>query len=109
VASLPRRFGAVCVDWFMCVLIVRGLFGGHEWAVLGAFALVNVLLISTLGSGFGGRLFGIRVVRLDGGPAYPLAVLVRTLLLCLVVPVFIMDRDGRGLHDQAAGLVVVRI
>jgi uncharacterized RDD family membrane protein YckC len=33
---------------------------------------------------------------------------VRTVLLCLVIPAFIWDRDGRGLHDKAAGTVVVR-
>jgi hypothetical protein len=34
---------------------------------------------------------------------------VRTLLLMLVVPAMIMDRDLRGLQDKAAGTVVVHI
>jgi hypothetical protein len=33
---------------------------------------------------------------------------VRTLLLVLVVPALIWDRDYRGLHDRAANSVVVR-
>ena len=32
----------------------------------------------------------------------------RFVLLCLLIPALISDRDGRGLHDQAAGTVVVR-
>jgi hypothetical protein len=33
---------------------------------------------------------------------------VRTVLLCLLIPAFITDRDQRGLHDRAAGTVLVR-
>jgi uncharacterized RDD family membrane protein YckC len=29
-------------------------------------------------------------------------------LLCLLVPALISDRDGRGLHDKAARTAVVR-
>jgi len=32
----------------------------------------------------------------------------RTLLICLVIPAVIWDRDGRGLQDRAAGTVVVK-
>jgi uncharacterized RDD family membrane protein YckC len=34
--------------------------------------------------------------------------IVRTLLLALLVPALIADRDGRGLHDRLAGTVLVR-
>jgi uncharacterized RDD family membrane protein YckC len=33
---------------------------------------------------------------------------VRTALLCLVIPAVVWDADGRGLHDKAAGTVIVR-
>ena len=33
--------------------------------------------------------------------------LLRGLLLALLVPAMIMDGDGRGLHDRAAGSIVV--
>ncbi len=52
---------------------------------------------------------GIHVVRLGGGPAGPLAALVRTLLLCLVIPAVIFDPDHRGLHDKAMNTVLVRM
>lgn len=34
--------------------------------------------------------------------------LTRTVLLCLVIPAVVWDSAGRGLHDVAAGTVVVR-
>ena len=48
------------------------------------------------------------MVRLDGRPLGLVGVFVRTLLLCLLVPALIWDRDGRGLHDKAVGSVLVR-
>ena len=56
----------------------------------------------------GKRLLGLRVVRLDGRPV-GLWALPRTILLMLVVPAMMMDRDLRGLQDKAAGTVVIQI
>ena len=67
-----------------------------------------LLLVGTLGSTIGHRLVGLRVLSLHGGAARPLQVLVRTVLLCLFLPAMFWDRDGRGLHDKAAGTVIVR-
>ena len=39
--------------------------------------------------------------------AWPWA-LARTLLLACFVPAIIWDRDGRGLHDRAAGALTLR-
>jgi hypothetical protein len=33
---------------------------------------------------------------------------VRTLLLCLVIPVLVWDSDQRGFHDKIAGTVLIR-
>jgi hypothetical protein len=108
VASFPRRIGAVFVDWLLSLLIARGFLGGSEWATLAVFGVANLLLVGTLGAGVGGRLLRIRVAGLDRGHPAPAAVLVRTVLLCLAIPALIWDRDGRGLHDKAAGTVVLR-
>jgi uncharacterized RDD family membrane protein YckC len=108
VAPFVRRIGAVFVDWTLSLFIVRGLFGGNEWATLALFGVANLLLVGTLGTGVGGRLFRLRVARLDRGHPAPAAVLIRTVLLCLAIPALIWDRDGRGLHDKAAGTVVLR-
>jgi len=49
------------------------------------------------------------VRRLDGGRVAWLWVLVRTVLLLLVIPAVVYDRDQRGLHDKAAGAIAVRL
>jgi uncharacterized RDD family membrane protein YckC len=54
-------------------------------------------------------LTGIRVIRVDRNEAVrPLAAIVRTVLLMLLVPALIWDRDRRGLHDRIAQTVVIR-
>jgi uncharacterized RDD family membrane protein YckC len=60
------------------------------------------------GHSFGQRVVGIAVRRLDGEPVGFSRAAIRTILLIAVVPVFFVDRDGRGLHDRAAGTVLVR-
>jgi uncharacterized RDD family membrane protein YckC len=108
-ASQGRRLGALVVDWVVALLIVAAI-GWHptsgqgQWGVLAVFAAEHLLLVSTLGFTIGKRLFGLRVGKL-GGPLTPLNVIVRTVLLVLVVPAVIWDRDGRGLHDRLAGTV----
>ena len=75
-----------------------------------AFAVQVLVLTSLTGQSLGKRLLGLRVVRLaapDGPPGF-LAAAIRTALQVLLLPAAIMDRDGRGLHDRAAGTVVVR-
>ena len=67
-------------------------------------------MLTGLAGGSAGQIArGLRVVRLDGRPlGLPRAAL-RTLLLLLLVPALIWDRDGRGLHDKAADSVVVNV
>jgi len=108
VAGIGRRLVALLVDWLACRLIVVGLLSLSNWWVPAVFAIEYMLLVSTLGSTLGMRLVGIRVSALGGGMPGPLGVVVRTLLLLLVIPAVVYDRDTRGLHDRATGTVVVR-
>lgn len=114
VAPLGRRFGAIFVDWVLCLVISYGLLAGGEmhragnWALL-VLLVLSLLTVGTVGSTPGKRLFGLRVVGLTGGRLGVGRVLVRSVLLCLAVPALIWDRDGRGLHDRASGAVQVRI
>ena len=109
VASFGRRLAAVAIDWLACVLIASA-FTRNPWLPMGIFALESILLLTTLGATFGMRLLGVGVATL--GRRSPLVVpwraAVRTVLLCLVIPAVVYDRDGRGLHDKAVGTVVVR-
>ncbi|GHH83199.1 RDD family protein [Kitasatospora indigofera] len=113
-AGPGRRIGALFVDGWLVALIAYGLVsrGDQGQANLWTtpiFFLVTVLLLATTGTTMGKRLFGLRVVRLDGRRASIPQVMLRTLLLCLAVPALVWDRDTRGLHDKAVGTVEVRI
>ncbi|MFI6446529.1 RDD family protein [Kitasatospora sp. NPDC050543] len=114
VAGPGRRIGALFVDGWLVSLVAYGLIARGEptqanlWTTP-LFFVVTVLLLATSGTTVGKRLFGLRVVRLDGQRASIPQVLLRTVLLCLVVPALVWDRDTRGLHDKAVGTVEVRI
>ncbi|WP_261556751.1 RDD family protein [Frankia tisae] len=111
------RLGAYLIDAVVANLIVGALYLaglGYAGDVRGlaiylVFLLEEFILISTGGQTIGMRLLGMRVIRLRdrGRQSWPW-IGVRTLLLALLVPVVIWDRDQRGLHDRAAGTVVVR-
>lgn len=133
-APVIRRLLAVTVDWLACLLISTGFFGGDPMATLAVFAGENVLLVGTIGHTLGHRLLGIHVRRAsvltraatagvaldggfvpdggsmpDGGSVGLARAALRTLLLCLLIPAVVWDRDGRGLHDRAAATAVVRL
>lgn len=120
VAGWSRRFGALLIDWLACsVIAIAFLYhphAGHAADVLtqprlwtpAVFGVEDFLLTALTGFTIGKRLLGLRVARLDGQPVGFARAFVRTLLLMLVVPALMMDRDLRGLQDKAAGTIVVR-
>ncbi len=113
-ASAGRRVAALSLDWLAATVIVRASlptipYGSQTSAllVLGVFAL-EVIVLTWLGGGsFGQRLAGIVVLR-RGRRLSLLQAVLRTLLICLVIPAAIWDSDGRGWHDLAVDSVVVR-
>lgn len=111
-ASQGRRLGALVVDWVVAELIALAL-GWHpssaqgQWGTIAIFGAEHLVLLSIFGATLGKRLFGLRVGKL-GGPLTPLNVILRTVLLLLVIPAVIWDRDGRGMHDRLAGTVEIR-
>ncbi|MFF1871859.1 RDD family protein [Streptomyces sp. CB03911] len=114
IAGPGRRIGALFVDGWLVALIAYGLVSRGDQAQANLwttpiFFVVTVLLLATTGTTMGKRLFGLRVVRLDGRRASIPQVMLRTVLLCLAVPALVWDRDTRGLHDKAVGTVEVRI
>ncbi len=115
IGRFGRRLVAALIDWTLCQFIAYGLFhvpfgqaGTHSFVPLGLFALENLLLVSTLGYTIGHRIVGLRVRSLAPRALNPAQVALRTLLLCLFLPAMFWDRDGRGLHDKAAGTLIVR-
>jgi uncharacterized RDD family membrane protein YckC len=120
VAGWSRRFAALLIDWIACSLIAIAFLyhphAGHAtdvfiqpriWTPV-VFAVQDCLLTALTGFTLGKRLLRLRVVRLDGGPVGLWAV-PRTVLLMLVLPAIMMDRDLRGLQDKAAGTIVVQV
>lgn len=114
VARFGRRLGAVAIDWIGCQLIAYGLITGGDltaaanWT-LALFVALTILTVGTVGFTPGKRILGLRVISESGGRLGIVRVVLRTLLLALVVPALIWDRDGRGLHDRLARAVQVRI
>lgn len=116
IGRFGRRLVAVFVDWTICQLIAFLLFrvelghgGPGSFLPLAIFALENLLLVGTLGFTVGHRVVGLGVLSRTGRRASFVQVLIRTFLLCLAIPALIWDRDGRGLHDKAAGTVILRM
>ena len=63
------------------------------------------------GGTIGHRLFGLRVLNRKNKEVAQVGLLggvIRSFLICLLIPAVIFDRDHRGLHDLAAKTVVVR-
>ncbi|MEV7197754.1 RDD family protein [Streptomyces sp. NPDC093510] len=114
IARPGRRIGAIAVDWGLSMLIAYGLFARGDqqamgnWA-LGIFFLMSLLTVATVGCTPGKVLFRLRVIAENGGRLAPGWALVRSVLLCLVVPALIWDRDGRGLHDRLSRSIQIRI
>jgi len=108
VAGFGRRVAAIFVDWVPCAVVAQLLTENPGWSALVLFALLTVVGVALSGRTPGHAAAGIRVATLDGGRPSFTAAVVRTALLCLVVPPVIYNSDGRGLHDRAAGTIVLR-
>ena len=108
-AGTGRRFLALLIDWLMCLLI-SGLagFGSRSISTLVIF-FIEVSILTTLQQASAGqRILRLRVVDFTNYGIVPAKkILIRTFLICLVLPA-VLTRDGRGLHDWVANSVVVR-
>ncbi|WP_024288009.1 RDD family protein [Cellulomonas sp. KRMCY2] len=129
-APLWRRLAGVGVDWALSLAVSAAFFpagdepllpllAGDPMATLAVFGVSTLVLVSLLGHTVGQRIAGLLVVRLRDVVGKPqdvsvvrppglVAGFVRTALLCMVVPAVVWDGAGRGMHDVAAGTVIVR-
>ncbi|MEO7349740.1 MAG: RDD family protein [Terrimesophilobacter sp.] len=107
VARPGRRMGAIFIDWGLSILISAAFFRYDSGATLAIFAITQVIFLTLVSGSIGHIVFRLRVVPATGGWIGAWRPLVRTLLLCLLIPALIWDRDQRGLHDKAAGTVLV--
>jgi uncharacterized RDD family membrane protein YckC len=109
-ANFGRRFGALLIDWALC-LIISAFYADPRivaWPSTVLMVIVNTVGIGLFGRTPGMTLAGLRCISvLDGGAIGLPKALLRGVLLILIVPAVIMGRDRRGLHDRAAGSWVI--
>ncbi|MFE9692705.1 RDD family protein [Micromonospora sp. NPDC005806] len=108
--SLGRRFGALVIDWVLC-LLVSNLFADPArdgWAPVLVLILEYGFFLGLFAQTPGMYVTRIRCVAwADGGRIGLVRALLRGALLALVVPALIMDEHRRGLHDRLTGSVIV--
>ncbi|MGH3898326.1 MAG: RDD family protein [Pseudonocardiaceae bacterium] len=107
-AGFGSRILAIVIDWLPCAVAAQLLTTNPAFSALALFAAVTALSIGIAGRTPGHAVAGLRVALLDGRRASFGAGVIRTVLLCLVIPPVVYDADGRGLHDRAAGTIVLR-
>lgn len=109
-APLGRRFGALLADWLLCVL-VSALFADPRtsgWPPVAVLVAANTLFVGLFGQTPGMYVTRLRCLSFtDGGAIGVFRALLRSLLLILIVPAVLMDGLRRGLHDRAAGSIVL--
>lgn len=109
-ASYSRRLFALCLDWFAAYIITRlitqsALISG--WLQLTIFFVEAAFFTALIGGSAGQVVIGIRIVDIDTGMKIGVAAsLIRTFLICLVVPP-LLTVHGRGLHDRAVRSVAI--
>ncbi|MGN6132310.1 MAG: RDD family protein [Nocardioidaceae bacterium] len=117
VAGWGRRALALAIDWFACKLVLTVFIGGAAWtggtsmsqaAPILMYLGEATLLTALVGGSFGQLVTRVVVVRLDNRPVNLLQALVRTFLVCLVIPPLVFNTDQRGLHDLAVKTVTLR-
>ncbi len=111
-AGFGRRFAALLIDWALC-LVVASFYADPRvvpWPPVVVLIVINTVFIGFFGKTPGMALAGIRCIAIHDGGAIGLGrALVRAALLALLIPAVIMDQSRRGLHDRAAGSVVVDV
>ncbi len=106
-SGFGRRVLALVVDWLPAAAVGYFLTTNPSLSAIVIFAAVTVISHSLFGRTLGYAVAGLRLVKIDGLRPDPGRVLVRTLLLCLVVPAVVSDDDGRGLHDKVVSTAVL--
>jgi uncharacterized RDD family membrane protein YckC len=109
-AGFGRRFGALLIDWALC-LIVAAFYADPRfvgWPPVVVLIVLNTICIGLFGQTPGMALAGLRCISIADGGAIGLGkAFLRAVLLALLIPAVILDADRRGLHDRAAGSLVI--
>ncbi|WP_229072339.1 RDD family protein [Actinoplanes sp. DH11] len=108
-AGLGPRLAAILIDWVLCLLIgsLYATPAEAAWPPVVILVVANTLFLGLFGQTPGMRLMRIQCAAYPAGGVIGLRnALIRSVLLGLFIPALIMDGQGRGLHDRAAGSIV---
>lgn len=120
VAGWGRRALALLIDWVMSTLAAAAILGqgvivpGETRTALEVFGPVLVLvaeaslLTALIGGSAGQQIVGVVVRRVSGEPLDLLRCLLRSVLIALVIPPLIFNREQQGLHDLAVDSIALR-
>lgn len=108
IATTGRRVLALLIDWLPCSIAAQLLTRNPALTAMVLFAVLSVATLTVFGRTPGHAALGLRVARTDGSrPGFSRSV-IRTVLLCVVIPAVVWDADSRGLHDKAVDCMVLR-
>ena len=110
-SDFGRRFAALLIDWALCLLVASFYEDPRvvAWPPVVVLVFLNAFFIALFGQAPGMALARLRCLSVtDGGAIGIPRGLLRGVLLALLIPAVIMDADRRGLHDRAAGSIVVK-
>ena len=112
-----KRILALIFDWGAAILVVQVIPNGPDYGTqsnslltLIVFATEVTLFTWMMGSSFGQRIVGLRVIDFyrDSNPTFVQSVF-RTFLIVVLVPPLLADAEGRGLHDRLAKTKITKI
>jgi uncharacterized RDD family membrane protein YckC len=112
-----KRILALIFDWGAAILVVQVIPNGPDYGTqsnslltLIVFATEVTLFTWMMGSSFGQRIVGLRVIDFysDSNPTFVQSEC-RTLLIVVLVPPLLADAEGRGLHDRLAKTKIIKI
>lgn len=112
VAPMGVRVGAWVIDAVLSAAIAWAFITRpalpENWS-LAVWAVLTTVFVGLFGFTPGQAAVGIRVATVgrQSGLVGPWA-LPRTVLIAVIIPVFVVNQDGRGLHDRWCRTVVVR-
>ncbi len=115
VASWGARIGALLIDWGASMIVAISLFGlgvlreggWKAWMTLAVYFVQKSLLTWLVGGSFGQLITRIGVVRMNGDPIGAWRALLRTAMVCVVIPAVVIGPDRRGLNDVLLDTIVV--
>lgn len=108
VAPMGLRLGSYAIDWLLCAGLSMLLRDGSPALVWPLWAAMNIVLLTLFGATAGQFVMRLRVVPVARRWPMVARALVRTVLVMLLLPVLVINRDRQGLQDVASGTAVVR-